>query len=119
MLLFVRHLTPLLSLYWALLSLSATADCRLDRQEQKRCGPGQCTRNSDGQVYCAYHFGGGALRDLNGNIACGVGFCVRDYLGKIWCSKHKGGLAGRNSKQKVECQGGCARGTAKLCVPGH
>ncbi|GAA5445278.1 hypothetical protein Misp06_03477 [Microbulbifer sp. NBRC 101763] len=119
MLLSVRLLTPLLFICWALFPSSSMADCRLDRQQQKRCGPGQCARDSDGNVYCAIHSGGGALSDINGNIVCGVGFCTKDYLGKVWCSKQRGGLVGRDSKQKVECQGSCARGTAKLCVPGR
>lgn len=59
--------------------------------------------------------GGGAARDMIGQVMCGPGQCVRDMIGVVYCSSVPGGGATTDMIGKPVCVGGCVRGTAEYC----
>ncbi len=79
------------------------------------CGAGPCVQDRYGEVYCAPHIDGSALRDRRGIAVCSAGQCARDTEDRIVCSAQPGGAVLQNRFGEVDCYGGCVEAQASLC----
>ena len=102
-------------LFLLLMAGPAFADCMTDSSGVSVCGRGPCARDLSGEIYCAQHRYGAAVRDNRGKVVCGMGQCQKDLRGNIYCSIEPGGDVTRNTKGEIECFGGCELAAAEFC----
>ena len=96
-------------------SVPAEAACMLDRWGQAICGAGPCTRDREGEVYCAPTRFGSVVRSISGQVRCAPGQCVRTLDGEDICSDVDGGGAVKRVDGTVRCQGSCITATTEQC----
>ncbi len=104
-----------LALVGACCSVPAWAACMQDRWGQVVCGAGPCTRDREGEVYCAPTRFGSVVRTLYGEVKCAPGQCVRTLRGEDICSNVDGGSVVKQIDGMVRCEGACLAATAELC----
>ena len=107
--------TLTLALLVACCAVPAQAACMKDRWGQTICGAGPCTRDREGEVYCAPTRFGSVTRSSYGEIRCAPGQCVRTLDGKDICSDVDGGGAVKQFDGTVRCQGSCIYAAPELC----
>jgi hypothetical protein len=85
--------------------------CKEDGESTESCKP-ICSTPSD---HTPQLTGGGAEKDLIGQVMCGPGKCVSNLIGIVYCSSIPGGGATTDLFGQAVCVGGCVLGTAEYC----
>ena len=98
-----------------LIASPALSECLSDSRGNTYCGQGPCVKDGEGEIFCAPHKDGTAVRNDGGDVVCGLGTCIKGPYGGIYCAIEPGGDALRNDRGEIECFGGCEPATTHLC----